>query len=48
MKPEFDSLAITIERAVPYDAETICDIRDRAWLEAYPNAQLSITVVMYA
>lgn len=44
MKPEFDSQAVTIERAVPDDAETICDIRDRAWLEAYPNAELGITV----
>jgi aminoglycoside phosphotransferase (APT) family kinase protein/ribosomal protein S18 acetylase RimI-like enzyme len=42
-KPEFDREAVTIERAVPDDAEIICDIRDRAWLEAYPNAELGIT-----
>jgi ribosomal protein S18 acetylase RimI-like enzyme len=35
---------VTIERAVPENAETICDIRDRAWLGAYPNAELGITV----
>lgn len=44
VKPEFDSLLISVERAVPSEAETICDIRDRAWLEAYPNAELGITV----
>jgi GNAT superfamily N-acetyltransferase len=43
-KPEFDREAVVIERAVPDDAEIICDIRDRAWLEAYPNAELGITV----
>ncbi len=43
MKPEFDNLALTVERAVPDDAETICEIRDRAWLEAYPNDELGIT-----
>lgn len=35
---------IEIVRATPNDAETICDIRDRAWLEAYPNVELGITV----
>src|SRR5689334_21101850 len=34
---------IKIEKAVPGDAEIICDIRDRAWFEAYPNAELGIT-----
>lgn len=43
-KQEFDKQAVEIERAIPDDAETICDIRDRAWLEAYPNAELGITV----
>ncbi len=43
-KPEFDKPAVAIERAVPSDAEAICDIRDRAWLKAYPNAELGITV----
>src|SRR6185437_9754432 len=33
----------TIEQARPEDAEAICDIRDRAWLATYPNAQLGIT-----
>ncbi len=42
-KPEFDKPSVAIERAVPDDAEIICDIRDRAWLEAYPNAELGIT-----
>jgi len=42
-KPEFDNQSIKIERAVPNDAETICDIRDRAWLKAYPNAELGVT-----
>ncbi len=35
--------AIVIERAKPEDAATICDIRDRAWIEAYPNAELGIS-----
>lgn len=43
-KAELDKLPVEIERAVPDDAETICDIRDRAWLKAYPNAKLCITV----
>ena len=43
-KSEFDRHAIVIERAVPDDAEVICDIRDRAWLNAYPNEELGITV----
>ena len=42
-KPEFDSQSVVIQRAVPDDAEIICDIRDRAWLKAYPNAELGIT-----
>jgi len=42
-KPEFYSQPVKIERAVPDDAEIICDIRDRAWLKAYPNAELGIT-----
>ena len=42
-KQEFDKQSVEIERAVPDDAETICDIRDRAWIEAYPNAELGIT-----
>ncbi len=32
-----------IERATPDDAEAICDIRDRAWIKAYPNTALGIT-----
>ncbi|MDZ7786056.1 MAG: GNAT family N-acetyltransferase [Candidatus Saccharibacteria bacterium] len=42
-KPETEKPPVEIERAKPEDAETICDIRDRAWLEAYPNAELGIT-----
>lgn len=34
---------VEIERARPEDAEIICDIRDRAWIQAYPNAELGIT-----
>lgn len=40
---ELDRPPVEIERATPDDAEIICDIRDRAWLEAYPNAELGIT-----
>lgn len=36
-------ILIEIEKAVPEDAEIICDIRDRAWIEAYPHAELGIT-----
>lgn len=42
--PEADKNSVLIERAAPEDAEVICDIRDRAWLEAYPNAERGITV----
>lgn len=34
---------VTIEQAKPEDVEAICDIRDRAWLEAYPNTDLGLT-----
>lgn len=34
---------VKIVKATPDDAEIICDIRDRAWIEAYPNAELGIT-----
>lgn len=44
VKPEFDNQVVIIERAVPDDAETICDIRDRAWLKAYPNKEHGISV----
>lgn len=43
-KQEINRSQVGIERAVPEDAETICDIRDRAWLDAYPNAELGITL----
>lgn len=42
-KQEVNKPSVEIERAAPDDAEIICDIRDRAWLEAYPNAELGIT-----
>lgn len=42
-KPEYDKQSVEIERALPEDAEVICDIRDRAWIEAYPNPELGIT-----
>lgn len=34
---------IEVARALPDDAEIICDIRDRAWIDAYPNSKLGIT-----
>lgn len=40
---EFDRDRVVIERAVPEDAEVICDIRDVARIDAYPNAELGIT-----
>jgi ribosomal protein S18 acetylase RimI-like enzyme len=42
-KPEFDKPEVEIERAKPEDAEAICDIRDKAWLQAYPNPKLGIS-----
>lgn len=42
-KRELADELIDIETASPGDAEIICDIRDRAWIEAYPNAELGIT-----
>lgn len=44
MNQKPDSQAVKVERAIPGDAEIICDIRDKAWLEAYPNEALGITV----
>lgn len=38
-----DNQTISIKIATPDDAEIICDIRDRAWINAYPNPQLGIT-----
>ncbi len=38
-----NSHVIKVERATPDDAGIICDIRDRAWIEAYPNPELGIT-----
>ena len=40
---EFDKQSVAIQQAVPEDAEIICDIRDRAWIKAYPNPELGIT-----
>lgn len=40
---ELDRPPIKIERALPDDAEAICEIRDSAWIDAYPNAELGIT-----
>lgn len=34
---------IGIRTAQPDDAARICEIRDKAWLEAYPNPKLGIT-----
>ena len=42
-KTDFDPNDVEIERAVPADAEIICDIRDRAWIKAYPNEELGIS-----
>ena len=42
-KQELTRPSVEIERAVPDDAEIICDIRDRAWIDAYPNTDLGIT-----
>ncbi|MDB5184794.1 MAG: N-acetyltransferase [Candidatus Saccharibacteria bacterium] len=39
----FDKTQVIVERAVPADAAVMCDIRDRAWLAAYPNPELAIT-----
>ncbi len=43
MMTKVNKQLIKIVRAVPGDAEVICDIRDRAWIEAYPNAELGIS-----
>lgn len=42
-KQEIEKLPVEIVRAVPDDAEIICDIRDRAWLDTYPNEELGIS-----
>ncbi len=43
MKPEFDSQSVTIERAVPDDAEAVCGVLRQTWLDTYPNAEAGIT-----
>ena len=40
---ESDKQPVVIDKALPDDAEIICDIRDRAWIDAYPNSELGIT-----
>lgn len=35
--------SVSIEKATSNNAEIICDIRDRAWIAAYPNPELGIT-----
>lgn len=42
-KQEQENQHVEIVSAIPDDAEIICDIRDRAWIDAYPNAELGIT-----
>ncbi len=42
-KQELTRPSVEIERAAPDDAEIICDIRDRAWIDTYPNLELGIT-----
>ncbi|MDO8335279.1 MAG: GNAT family N-acetyltransferase [Candidatus Saccharibacteria bacterium] len=38
-----DNQTISIKSATPDEAEIICDIRDRAWIDAYPNPELGIS-----
>lgn len=40
---ENENKTVEIVKATPDDAEIICDIRDRAWIDAYPNPELGIT-----
>lgn len=42
-KPESEKPLIEIELATPGDAETICRIRDEAWIDAYPSEELGLT-----
>jgi len=42
-KQEQGSQPVEIERAVAEDAEIICNIRDKAWIRAYPNPELDIS-----
>ena len=42
-RPEQENQSVEIGKAVPDDAEIICDIRDRAWIDAYPNPEFGIT-----
>ncbi len=42
---KFDDRMVEIQKAVAGDAETICQIRDSAWVDAYPNPELGITAV---
>lgn len=40
---EIENFHVVIEEAIPEDAESICRIRDEAWLAAYPNEYLGIS-----
>lgn len=43
MEPEFDNQAVTIERAMPEDAEAVSTLLRQTWLATYPNAEAGIT-----
>lgn len=43
-KQEITLPPFEVKLATPNDAEIICDIRDQAWLDTYPNEEMGITV----
>jgi GNAT superfamily N-acetyltransferase len=43
-KQELESQSLVVERAMPEDAEAIMILKREAWLDAYANEQLGITV----
>jgi GNAT superfamily N-acetyltransferase len=43
MTKEHDNHSVTIEPAVPEDAEAVCDVLRQTWLDTYPNEEAGIT-----
>lgn len=42
-KQEYNNQPITIEQAVPADAEAVCNVLRQTWLDTYPNEEAGIT-----
>lgn len=43
MSNEFNNKPVSIERAIPQDAEAVSELLRRTWMATYPNAEAGIT-----